>query len=68
LELNVRERERIVEVWLTKDESKDNRLRKKLRPIYSEYRRKKYTVAVFESGRDSLYNNVESLVLHNLKI
>jgi hypothetical protein len=67
LEINVREKDKIAEIWLTKDESNDSTLRQKLRPFYSEYRQKKYTVAVFESGRNSLYSNVESLVLHNLK-
>ena len=66
--LDVREKDKIVEIWLTNDEKRNTALREKLRPLYKEYKNKKYTVAVFESGEKSLYDNVESLVLHNLKL
>jgi len=66
--INVHEQNKIVEIWLTNEEKRDTALRENLRPLYREYKDKKYTVAVFESGEGSLFDNMESLVLHNLKL
>jgi len=68
MEINIRDKEKIVEIWLAKNKTIDRELRESLMPLYREYKGKKYTVAVFESGGGELYGNVESLVLHNLKL
>ena len=38
---------KLVEIWLTKAESDDDVFRRKLEPIFAEYKKKKYRVAVF---------------------
>lgn len=43
---------KLVSIWLTKSEAKDESLREKLKPLYSGYKDKKYKVAVFESGEN----------------
>ena len=54
MEIHVRDGSRLVEVWLTNSEKKDAELRKRLEPLYREYKKKDYLVAVFESGTQDL--------------
>lgn len=54
MEIHVRDGSKLVEVWLTNSEKRDMELRERLRPLYREYRKKDYLVAVFESGEQDL--------------
>ena len=58
MEINVHDDRKIVEIWLSHSEQADAALREQLRPIYQEYNGKKYTVAVFQSGTEDLYEQV----------
>lgn len=50
MEIHVRDDKHFVEVWLSNAEKKDTSLRDSLKRLYDEYKKKKYLVAVFESG------------------
>lgn len=65
MEINVRDEKRLVEIWLSRAEKKNPELRDGLKNIYSEYKRKKYLVAVFESGERDLYQGVLELLIYN---
>ena len=65
LEINVHDDRKIVEIWLSHSEQADAALREQLRPIYQEYNGKKYTVAVFRSGTEDLYEQTYHLLLYN---
>lgn len=65
MELNVRDEQQLVEIWLTKAEKKDQELRAGLKDIYDMYNKKKYLVAVYESGEKDLYENVRELLVYN---
>ena len=65
MEINVRDDRKIVEVWLTNEEQRDQTLRKKLNPIYQQYKEQKYTVAVFLSGGRDLAEETGALLRHN---
>ena len=67
LEINVRDINKIVEVWLTREERQDVNIRKRLKFLYQEYRAKKFLVAVFESGEQSLEELTGSLLSYNRK-
>ena len=67
MEINVRDSNQIVEVWLTREEKQDINLRERLRPLYQEYRAKKFLVAVFESGEQNLEELTGSLLGYNRK-
>ena len=57
MELNIREDKKLVNIWLTKLEKADSVLQNRLNELYTEYKAKKYVVAVFESGSGDLYEN-----------
>ena len=65
MEMNVRDEQQLVEIWLTKAEKKDQKLRAGLKDIYDMYKKKKYLVAVYESGEKDLYENVRDLLVYN---
>ena len=65
MEMNVRDQQKFVEIWLTNAEKIDPVLREGLKEIYARYQTKKYMVAVFESGKGNLYENMRDLLLCN---
>lgn len=65
MEMNVRDDKKLVEIWLTNAEKIDPVLREGLKEIYAKYKAKKYMVAVFESGKGNLYENMRDLLLYN---
>lgn len=65
LEVNIREGDRIVEVWLTGEEKRDMRSRERLKPLYREYKAKRFLVAVFESGEQDLAELTGRLLGYN---
>lgn len=67
LEINVRDSNQIVEIWLTREERQDINLREQLKPLYQEYKAKKFLVAVFESGEQDLEELTGSLLGYNRK-
>ena len=67
MEINIRDDSKIVEVWLTGEEKWDTNLRERLRPLYQEFKAKKYLVAVFESGDQNLEELTGSLLGYNRK-
>ena len=65
MELNVRDEQQLVEIWLTNAEKNDRELRASLKDIYDAYKNEKYLVAVYESGEKDLYENVRDILVFN---
>ncbi len=65
MEINVKDDKRLVEIWLTNAEKKDPALREGLNAIYDRFKKKKYMVAVFESGEKELYQGTLDLLAYN---
>ena len=63
----MRDSSKIVEVWLTREEKQNIRLQEQLKPLYQEYKDKKFLVAVFESGEQNLEELTGSLLGYNRK-
>jgi len=68
MEVYIKDSLRIVEVWMTNGEQNDTELRQSLQLLYEKYKKKKYKVAVFESGHDDLLDSTAGLLLHNRKL
>ena len=65
MEINVHDDKKMVEVWLTRAEKQDEALQQELKPLYAQYKKKKFMVAVFESGEQDLYQNTLALLSYN---
>lgn len=66
--MNVKDDVQIVEIWLSNAEKNDKQLRDSLQVIFDKYRKKKYMVAVFESGSKDLYQGTLDLLVYNRKL
>ena len=67
MEIRVRDDRHLVEVWLSNAEKTDTSLRDGLKRLYAEYKKKKYLIAVFESGEGDLYQSTLELLSYNKK-
>ena len=65
MEINIRDEQKIVEIWLSRAERDDPGLSDTLRKISAEYGPRKYTVAVFKSGEEDLFELTSGLLLSN---
>lgn len=68
MNINVSEKDRIVEIWLTNAQKQDKIFRESLKPLFAQYKAKKYTVAVFCSGDADLTEKTADLLIHNKAI
>lgn len=59
---------KLVEIWLTKAESEDEAVNRELEPLYAEYKKKKYRVVVFRSGKGDMLELTKDLLKHNLEL
>ncbi len=67
MEINVRDDQQLVEVWLTNAEKNDPAVREQLKPIYAKFKEKKYLVAVYQSGNRELRQSTLDLLSFNKK-
>ena len=67
LEIKVRHDRQLVEVWLSNAEKNDQAVQEQLKPLYAEYKQKKYMVAVYLSGDRDLYRSTLDLLAYNKK-
>lgn len=67
MEICINDERRSVEVWLSNEEKSDPVVQQRLKPLYTEYAEKKYTVAVFMSGSQDLYSLTSGLLCYNRK-
>ena len=65
MEIEVKDEEKRVNIWLTRAESQDQALLDSLKPLYKEYKAKKYLVAVFHSGNGNMKRSMRDLRLYN---
>lgn len=65
MKMEVRDADKKVLIWLTHAESNSVEMKESLKPIYREFKAKKYLVAVFESGKESLEELTRDLLLYN---
>lgn len=65
MKIDVLDKEKIVEVWLTNAEKASPALQSELKALYAEYKPKKYMVAVYESGRGNLFDDTLALLQYN---
>ena len=67
MEMNVFDKTKDVEIWLTRAEKNDPLLRAQLKDVYAEWKKKGYFVTVFESGEKDLYQGTLDLLAYNKK-
>ena len=67
MEIERNEEKRIISVWLTKAESRDENLQRRLKTMYPKWKKEKYVVAVYHSGKEDLFESTLALLAYNKK-
>lgn len=67
MEIERNEEKKIVSVWLTKAESQDQELQRRLKAMYPKWKKEKYMVAVYHSGKEDLFESTLALLAYNKK-
>lgn len=67
MKISINDERGTVEVWLSNEEKNNPAVQQRLKPLYAEYAKKKYTVAVFMSGSQDLYSLTSGLLCCNRK-
>ena len=67
MEIERNEEKKIVSVWLTKAESRDENLQRRLKAMYPKWKKEKYLVAVYHSGTEDLNRSTLALMPYNRK-
>lgn len=68
MQIDVHDSKKMVCVWLTREESADEVLKEQLKPLYAECKQKKYTVAVYQSGKEDLPDLTSVLLKYNRRL
>ena len=58
---------KIVEVWLTNQDKKDQALKRQLNILFQQYKVKKYSVVEYQSGDQDLLEETSALLCYNRK-
>ena len=66
MEIEIKDDKRLVIMWIPKSEENDNRIKILVESVIKNYSLKKYRVAVFHSGDESLMKNITNLLLTNI--
>ena len=56
-----------IQIWMTQQESQDEALQNRLKPMYAQWKKQKYMVAVFRSGKEDLQRSTLDLLAYNKK-
>lgn len=67
MEIERNEEKKIISVWLTRAESRDEDLQRRLKTMYPKWKKEKYLVAVYHSGQEDLFESTLALLAYNKK-
>ncbi len=65
MEINVHDDKKLVDIWLTKEERDNQKIREQMKPLCRGFSEKDYTVAVFLSGDRELVEETSALLRCN---
>ena len=68
MEMNIHHDTKMVDIWLTRSEARDENIRRSLEPYYRQFAKQRYFVSVFESGDRELLPNTALLLRHNVEL
>lgn len=67
MKVEVFDDKKLVCVWLSHQDQNDPALQERLKPLYQEYKKKKYLVSVFFSGHEDIEELTRNLLQYNRK-
>ena len=68
MEINVNEKIKVLEIWITHDEENNDTISDIIKRKISEYKQAKYKAVIFHSGSQDLLPCTEALIKNNLYV
>ena len=65
LRIDVNEKNKILALWLTNQESINQNLPKDIENEIEKYKEQKYRICIYQSGNEDIKNNLLNLILNN---
>lgn len=66
MEINVKEKMKLVEIWLTHEDQENQQTLETLDTLMQEYKKNKYKTVIFYSGNKDLLACTEGLLKNNI--
>lgn len=66
--ISVNDTSKIVSLWFANDDPPTESLPEEIRKICDDYRKRKYMIAIFRSGKENLFGNTFALLKHNRQL
>ena len=67
LRIEITEQKKQVCIWLTREESADEDVQKKMMQLLKPYRERQYFFAIYRSGTQDLTEMTSALLIYNIK-
>ena len=67
MKIEIMEQQRQVCIWLTREESADEELQKKIMRLLEPYREKRFFFTIYRSGTQDLTEMTSALLIYNIK-
>ena len=67
LRIEITEQKKQVCIWLTREESADEDVQKKMMQLLKPYREKQYFFAIYRSGTQDLTEMTSALLIYNIR-
>ena len=67
LRIEITEQKKQVCIWLTREESADEDVQKKMMQLLKPYREKQYFFSIYRSGTQDLTEMTSALLIYNIK-
>lgn len=67
MQMDIQKQEKKICIWLNKAESAELQCNAVLAPLFAELKKQKYTIAVFRSGTDALYDATLALLKSKIR-
>ena len=67
MKIEIMEQQKQVCIWLTREESADEDVQKKMMQLLKPYREKQYFFAIYRSGTQDLTEMTSALLIYNIK-
>lgn len=66
MQIEVKTKEKRVYIWLTKEESRNEKLNEQLKPFFKECKSKGFLAVVYRSGTEDLVETTRALLIYNI--
>lgn len=65
MRIDINDSNKILAIWTTNQENSKTDIQKKLEQTIEKYKKQKYKICIYQSGKDNIKSNLLDLILNN---